>query len=54
MKMQPKNSVQIADMIDVLNDDKDSRLMKMMDAINTRMGKATVRLAGDGMGQAGR
>jgi hypothetical protein len=33
MKMQPKNSVQIADMIDVLNDDKDSRLIKPVDRL---------------------
>ncbi|TQV61490.1 MAG: Y-family DNA polymerase [Halothiobacillaceae bacterium] len=52
MDIQPKDSGQITDMITALEDDKATRVMQMMDAINARMGKTTIRLAGEGVEKA--
>lgn len=49
MDIHPKDSGQINDMIAALEDAKAARVMQMMDAINARMGKAMIRLAGEGI-----
>lgn len=51
MDIQPKDSGQINDMLAALEDAKAARVMQMMDAINARMGKAMIRLAGEGITQ---
>lgn len=48
MDIQAKHSGQISDMLVALEDDKARRVMQTMDAINARMGKTTIRLAGEG------
>lgn len=49
MDIQPKQAGQMGDMLTALEDDKADHVMQIMDAINARMGKATLRLAGDGL-----
>jgi DNA polymerase V len=49
MDIQPKNSNRMDDLLAAVDEDKDTRVMRMMDAINKRMGKATIRLAGEGL-----
>jgi DNA polymerase V len=49
LEIQPKYTGQMGDLLAVLEDGKADQVMQLMDAINARMGKATLRLAGEGM-----
>jgi DNA polymerase V len=51
LEIQPKHAGQMGDMLTALEDDKADHVMQIMDAINARMGKATLCLAGEGLAQ---
>ena len=48
MDIQPKDTGHMPDLLTTPEDHKPDRVMQMMDAINARMGKGTLRLAGEG------
>ncbi len=51
LDIQPKGPGQIGDMLAGAEGDRAARLMQTMDAINARLGKGAIRLAGEGIAQ---